>query len=112
MIDLVDAGNDADRTFWYDPVAEPVRSCSSDPPPTKLSSQKLHWIEIALVDENGHPVKGEAYKIRLPNGKIVTGNLDSRGLARVDGIDPGTCKVTFPELDKRTWNRSGAGHVG
>ena len=110
MIDLANAEHDADRTFWYDPVAEPVRPCSSDPPPTKVSPQKKHWIEITLVDDKGHPVAGEAYKIRLPNATIVTGNLDSRGSARVDGIDPGNCKVTFPDLDKRTWNRSG-GHA-
>lgn len=31
---------------------------------------------------------------------VGTGTLDSKGQARVDGIDPGTCRVTFPNLDK------------
>ena len=107
MADLNQTENDADQNFWYDPVANPVQPCSSDPPRTIVSDEKKHWIEIALVDDNGDPVPGAAYKIRLPNGKVMTGSLDSRGLARVDGIDPGTCKVTFPDLDRRTWDRKG-----
>jgi hypothetical protein len=105
MTDLDHAENDADQNFWYDPVANPVQPCSSDPPPTIVSADKKHWIEIALVDENGDPVPGQAYKICLPNGKVLTGTLDSRGLARVDGIDPGTCKVHFPDLERDTWDR-------
>ena len=105
MNNLDTAENDADQNFWYDPVANPVQGCSADPARTIMSSDKKHWIEISLVDERGHPVPGHAYKIRLPDGTVKTGYLDSRGLARVDGIDPGTCKVTFPELDKTTWDR-------
>lgn len=105
MADLDAAEHDADQSFWYHPVGSCVQGCSSDPPPTVVSSDKKHWIEIALVDEKGKPVPGESYKIRLPNGEIVTGNLDSRGLARIDGIDPGTCKVNFPDFDRKAWRR-------
>jgi hypothetical protein len=105
MTDLNAAENDADQNFWYDPVGTAVQGCQCDPPPTVVSADKKHWIEIALVDENGHPVPGKAYKICLPNGRVVTGTLDSKGLARVNGIEPGTCKVSFPELDRTTWNR-------
>jgi hypothetical protein len=31
--------------------------------------------------------------------------LDNREFARVDGIDPGSCKVTFPRPDKDAWER-------
>lgn len=106
MSNLDFAENDADQNFWYDPVANPVRPCSSDAPPTIVSSVKKHWVEIALVDDNGDPVAGQAYSISLPNGQVTTGTLDSKGLARVEGIDPGSCKVTFPDLDKSTWKRS------
>ncbi len=105
MTDLDLVENDADKTFWYDPVGTAVLPCSTDPPKRLVSAEKKHWIEIALVDEKGNPVPGHRYKIRLPDGSELTGTLDSRGLARVDGIDPGTCKVTFPDLDQRAWNR-------
>lgn len=106
MTDLDAVENDADGTFWYHPVGEAVQACTTAVPPTTVSEDKKHWIEIALFDEEGHPVPGHAYRIRLPNGSVLRGNLDSRGCARVNGIDAGVCKVTFPELDKTSWRRS------
>lgn len=105
MTNLETAENDADRNFWYEPVGTVVQPCSSDPPRNTISQDKKHWIEIALVDEKGAPVPDVRYNIRLPDGTEQTGNLDSRGLARVDGIDPGSCRVTFPDLDKDAWKR-------
>ena len=104
MTDLDLVEQDAERTFWYEEVGNPIKPCSIDPPKVIVSKERKHWIEIALVDEKGNPVAGQPYQIRLPNGKVVTGNLDSRGLARVEGIDPGTCKVSFPDLDESAWN--------
>ncbi|HZN44856.1 MAG TPA: hypothetical protein VFB56_05980, partial [Nitrospiraceae bacterium] len=76
---------------WHDPSSEE-------------SKQKKSWIEIELADEKNKPVPGEKYRITLPDGTVVAeGALDTKGFARVDGIDPGTCKVTFPNLDKDAW---------
>jgi hypothetical protein len=61
------------------------------------------WIEIELLDPKGVPVPGEGYTIRLPDGTTRSGTLDSLGRARVDGIDPGVCDVSFPGIDKRAW---------
>jgi len=75
-------------------------------PPQTLADKedKPHWIEIVLVDEQENPASGEAYSITLPDGKTVAeGTLDEKGFVRVDGIDPGTCKVTFPNLEKQAW---------
>jgi len=58
-----------------------------------------------LLDQAGKPVPGEAYRIELPDGSIKEGNLDSQGQARVDGIDPGNCKITFPNIDKKSWHK-------
>ncbi|MBE0616897.1 MAG: hypothetical protein IH608_03065 [Proteobacteria bacterium] len=66
---------------------------------------KTSWIEIELVDEEDDPVPGERYEIALPDGSVASGTLDQNGFARVDGIDPGTCQITFPELDKDAWER-------
>jgi type VI secretion system secreted protein VgrG len=68
------------------------------------NKDKKHWIEIELVDEDGNPVPGEPYRITLPDGTTVAdGTLNEKGWARVDNIDPGTCQVTFPNLDKDAW---------
>jgi hypothetical protein len=62
------------------------------------------WVEIELVDENHKPVAGEKYVITLPDGTFTDGTLDEKGFARIEGCEPGTCKVTFPRLDKDAWS--------
>lgn len=66
--------------------------------PTKTS-----WIKLKLVDEAGNPVPGEAYKVVTSDGRTASGTLDEKGEAEVKGIEPGNCKVTFPNLDKDAW---------
>lgn len=74
------------------------------PNQTDEENKKKSWIEIELVDQDGNPVPGEKYRVTLPDGTtLAEGSLDEKGRARVDGIDPGSCKVTFPELDKEAW---------
>jgi hypothetical protein len=80
--------------------------------PTEEDKQKKSWIEIELVDEEDNPVPGERYRVTLPDGKtLAEGTLDEMGYAKISGIDPGTCKITFPELDKDAWER-GSGSKG
>lgn len=68
-----------------------------------ISEKKKSWIAIKLVDENNFCVPGEAYRITLPDGTKVEGDLDKKGFARIKGIDPGTCEVTFPKIDSHDW---------
>lgn len=69
-----------------------------EPPPT-------YWVEIALVGEDDKPVPGENYVVELPDGSKREGVLDGKGLARITGIaQNGTCKVSFPKLDRDAWN--------
>jgi len=70
------------------------------------AQKEKSWIEIKLVDENNDPVPGERYRIELPDGKFAEGTLDHNGFARVNRIKPGTCKVTFPRLDKDAWEKA------
>lgn len=68
------------------------------------SEEKKSWIEILLHDQDDEPVAGEPYRVTLPDGSTVAeGTLDDEGKARVDGIDPGECKVTFFKRDKSCW---------
>ena len=32
-----------------------------------------------------------------------SGSLDGQGRARISGIDPGMCQISFPEIDGREW---------
>ena len=76
------------------------------PPETEEEAEeKKSWIEIEMVDEEDEPVTSEKYKITLPDDSVAQGTLDGKGFARVEGIDPGTCKITFPELDKDAWEK-------
>lgn len=61
------------------------------------------WIEVQLVGEDDSPIAGEAYEIRLPGGTVISGTLDEQGSVKVEGIAPGTCMVSFPNLDKDAW---------
>ncbi len=63
----------------------------------------LHWIEIELVGEDDKGVADQAYQIVAPDGKEYTGRTDAHGLARVEGIPGGSCKVSFIELDQEAW---------
>lgn len=86
------------------PVQSPASDAPTHNPNAPENQTKTSWIEIQLNDESGKPVTGEPYKITLPDGTTVAdGTLDEKGYARVDNIDPGTCQVTFPNLDKDAW---------
>lgn len=85
----------------------PRRSAATNAPTHEPDPEKKHWIEIELIGEDGQPIAGEPYRIVLPDGTtIADGTLDNHGRARVDGIDPGTCQVTFPNRDRRVWRRA------
>lgn len=65
--------------------------------------EEEHWIEIELLDDDGKPVSGERYFVELPDGSQLSGRTDGQGRARVQGVDPGTAKVSFPDLDKKSY---------
>jgi len=67
--------------------------------------EELSWIEIELVGEDDEGIPGEKYRITLPDDSVAEGTLDEKGFARVEGFEKGTCKVTFPQLDKEAWEK-------
>jgi type VI secretion system secreted protein VgrG len=82
----------------------PASSAPTHNAKDKENKSKKSWIEIELVDDAGGAIPGELYRVTLPDGSTVAeGTLDEKGRARVDNIDPGTCKVTFPRLHKDAW---------
>jgi hypothetical protein len=81
------------------PAGAGVSRPRSSPPPKT-------WIEVVLVDAAGRPVAGERCRLLLPDGSVRVEVLDASGRLRLDGIDPGTCDVSFPDLDGRSWRRA------
>jgi uncharacterized protein (DUF2345 family) len=83
----------------------------SDRVPPKLENEAVeneivetHSVMIELLDVEGNPVPGEPYRIKLPDGTVVTGKLDAQGKAHHTGIEqPGTCQVCFYERDAVIW---------
>lgn len=56
------------------------------------------WVEFELVDDDSKPVVGEKYRLELPDGSVREGVTDIRGKVRLEGLSPGTCKITFPNF--------------
>ena len=78
------------------------------PPPVapveKKQEEKKDWIEIILVDMDGKPVPNARYKITPPGGGAPQeGRLNEHGQAGLYQLEPGECKITFPDLDKDAW---------
>ena len=55
------------------------------------------WVEIELTDPQGNPIAEHKYEIELPNGEVKKGTLDKNGKARLENIDPGKSKISFPQ---------------
>jgi hypothetical protein len=94
----------------YVPPRRMIATVLEPPPPPSLSElagpevEATHTLELHLVDAAGEPVAGEAYRVELPDGHVVEGRLDARGVAFLTGIvGAGTCRVDFPNWDKDTW---------
>jgi type VI secretion system secreted protein VgrG len=72
-------------------------------PESEENKEKKNWVEVHLVDESGADVPNETVRITLPDGTVAEGTTNEKGKYRVDGIDPGNCTVTFPNLDQDAW---------
>jgi hypothetical protein len=65
-------------------------------------------LEIHVVDLDGKPQEGLAFKIVMPDGGTASGKLDKDGCGRARSATPGVFVVTFPELDGADWDGDGA----
>jgi hypothetical protein len=75
--------------------------------PTLSSScpdSALTWIEIILEDDEGNRVPDTEYLVTASDDSEHSGVLDEEGFARVDGIQPGACRVSFPLLEDDDWD--------
>ena len=90
------------------PPKDPILAKADEAPTYREpeeDEEERSWIEFELVDEDDNPVPGEKYQVELPDGSIATGTTDENGLVRITGVDPGSCKICFPDLDKDAWEK-------
>lgn len=83
------------------PTGEWERRPADEPPmtPSQLRTKiaPTDWIQVDVIYDDGTPYDGTC-SVVLPNGRKVDGAPDEKGTLRFDGIDPGSCQVTFPDL--------------
>jgi hypothetical protein len=95
--------------FGMNEVGSACQSCPSAGEPVSSPADddedlERHWIEIELVGDDDQPIPGEQYCVTLPDGVQVFGFLDSKGRARLTGLESGgNCKVTFLDMDREAW---------
>jgi len=69
------------------------------PPPAPAEEvAETTFIAIQLVDPEKQPIPNAKYRLTLPDGSVREGALSANGYVRIDGIPPGKCQVTFPDL--------------
>ncbi len=71
--------------------------------PQEAPVKEPTWLAIELKDAEGQPVPHARYVVTLPDGSTREGTLNKNGHARVDGVTPGQCQVSFPELEGESW---------
>jgi hypothetical protein len=69
-----------------------------------VDPEKDGWIGISLVDTKQHPVPNADFVVTSPGHEPVHGTLDAYGRARVEGVEPGTCKVEFPKIHRKDFS--------
>jgi hypothetical protein len=75
--------------------------------PAAARARPKSWVEIALVDDEGMPVPGERFALRLPDGTLREGRLDDEGRARFTDIDAGECELRWPDLEDEAVEAAG-----
>ena len=55
------------------------------------------WIEIQLKDEADKKIPSEIFGIKLPDGTVKKGSIDSQGKTKVERIKPDKIGISFPE---------------
>lgn len=80
------------------PVSEAVQP---KPPPPKPKK----WFEIELVDDGDppSPMAGAKFRVELPDGRVIEGQLDDAGKAKIEAVELSECKITFPDFDDKEW---------
>jgi hypothetical protein len=105
LLALVQGGNAGDVALLrFAPSGGTSVPSSSEPPSTPSQLRPLvaeeHWIEIALVFEDGTPFDASCL-LTLPDGRSTEGPPGAGGIVRIDGLlSAGTCTLSLPDQDE------------
>jgi len=70
---------------------------------SESETEETHWVGLKLKDDQGNPVPGEPFRLKLPDGTVVEGKLDAKGKVEIRGVPAGKCQVCFPKIDSEDW---------
>ncbi|MCC6877813.1 MAG: carboxypeptidase regulatory-like domain-containing protein [Sandaracinaceae bacterium] len=71
--------------------------------PAPAETRELDWIEVEIVDGQGHPMPFVQVEIELPNGQSRRQMTNENGWLRLDAIPAGQCTVRLPRWDRSAW---------
>jgi uncharacterized Zn-binding protein involved in type VI secretion len=63
-----------------------------------LGTPTATFIEVLVKDKGGFGVANTVFQLEAADGTIIRGVTDGNGLGRIDGIQPGNQKITFPQI--------------
>ncbi|MBZ0119579.1 MAG: hypothetical protein K8H88_21490 [Sandaracinaceae bacterium] len=66
-------------------------------------ARELDWIEVEIVDGEGHPMPFVQVEIELPDGRSRRQMTNENGWLRLDSIPSGNCTVRLPRWDRSAW---------
>lgn len=84
------------RCSFYDSLA---KNCGSDNPVI------ADWISFCLLNkDDNHPVTDARYTLELPDGRVIEGQLDDMGSAKIDDAASGMCTLRFHDYHAKDWD--------
>jgi len=77
--------------------------CDAPKPPPPPDPKRPHYVEIVVTHPSGAPAPDQRYRVVDSEGHEHVGFVGADGVGRVNGLPPGSCRISFPDLDDRSW---------
>ncbi len=89
------------RDKWGNSSTTQQQQAAKKPQPQSAPRDAV--VELSLVDEKGAPVPGAAYVVVGSDGTRLTGSLDNKGRAKLEGLPRANYEVSFPGYAPDSW---------
>ena len=83
-------------------VAKEVEDAISSCP-----AAQRHAIEATVVDAEDRPLVGQRVELRKSDSEAMSSKTDALGVARFEGLEPGSYRLGLPEVDTDGWELAG-----